>query len=110
MLKRLTSGMKDGALSLAAKSFINDRLSDYGRLTECHINTHKSQITVTAMLKGEKAPIKAVIEKYDLECDGDVCYVTVRTISTDRPWITLMLTKLIGGKRYKLPAAVGNLL
>lgn len=110
MWGRLAKGMKDGALALALKAYLNDRLGKYGEVLDCTVSTSKGRIAVRALLKGERDPINAAVERYELERDGDYVYATLRSFSSSREWLTLLLAKLFTGKRYKLPAAVGNLL
>lgn len=110
MLGKLAKGMKDGALGIALKAFLNDRLHQYGEVLDCVVDTGKGRISVRAMLKGEKEPINAAVERYELEREGEALYATLRTFSSSRPWLTLLLGKIFTGKRYKLPSAVGSLL
>lgn len=110
MLGKLAKGVKDGALGIALKAYVNDRLSDYGEVLDCSVDTGKGRIAVRALLKGEKDPINAAVEKYELEREGDSVYAILRNFSSSRPWLTLLLGKLFTGKRYKLPSAVRNLL
>lgn len=110
MLRRLAMGMKDGALGIALKAYLNDRLSNYGEVLDCSVDTKRGRISVRAMLKGEKEPINAAVEKYELVREGQNVYATLRNFSSSRPWLTLLLGKLFTDKRYKLPAAVANLL
>lgn len=106
----MTRGIKDGALSLSLKAFLNDRFSEYGEATECKVNTREGRASLTAMMRGEREAVTAVIERYDLEEEGGEHYIVLRKISSSRPWLTTLLTRLLAGKRYKLPAAVNRLL
>lgn len=110
MLGALAKGMKDGALGLAIKAFLNDRLKDFGDVVECTVDTGKSRISLKALLKGEKEPITASVEKYELVREGQDVYAVLKAFSSSKPWLTLLLQKLFTGKRYKLPGAVGSLL
>lgn len=110
MLGKLAKGMKDGALGIALKAFLNDRLNQYGDVLDCEVDTERSRIAIRALLKGEREPINAAIERYDLHEEGEQLYATLRSFSSSRPWLTLLLGKLFTDKRYKLPSAVRNLL
>lgn len=107
---RIAKGVKDGALGMALKAFINDRLSHYGEVLECNVDTARSRIAIRALLKGEREPINAAVEKYELTREGESVYATLQTFSSSREWLTLLIGKLFTGKRYKLPSAVGSLL
>lgn len=110
MLRKIARGVKDSALGLAIKAYINDQLHEFGEVKSCSINTRHSRIEVVALLRGEKETVKAAVEKFELEFKGEHVYATLRSFSSSRPWLTLLLEKLFTGKRYKLPAAVGHLL
>lgn len=110
MLGRIAKGMKDGALGLALKAYLNDRLSDYGEVLDCSVDTTKSRISVRALLKGERDPINVAVERYELTREGERVYATLHAFSSSRPWITMLVSKVFTGKRYKLPSAVGGLL
>lgn len=110
MLRKLAMGMKDGAMGMALRAYLNDRLSHYGEVLDCSVDTRRGRISVRAMLKGEKEAINAAVERYDLVREGDNVYAILRSFSSSRPWLTLLLGKLFTDKRYKLPSAVANLL
>lgn len=110
MLKSLARGVKDGALAMAVKSYANDRLSQYGEILDVAIDTAASRITARALLKGERDPLTATVEKYAIEAEGEDRYLKLTEFTTSRPWITLLLNKLLAGKRFKLPGAVSKLL
>ena len=110
MLKGLARGMKDGALAVSLKAYVNDRLRDYGEIVECSIDTQLSRLTVKAMLKGERDPVTATVERYEIETEGEQRYIKLKQFSSSRTWLTLMLNKLLADKRYKIPTAVGKML
>lgn len=110
MLGKIAKGMKDGALGIALKAYVNDRLGDYGDVLDCSVDTAQGRIAARVLLKGDKEPINAAVEKYELERDGEAVYAILRKFSSSRPWLTMLLGKLFTDKRYKLPSAVRNLL
>lgn len=110
MIGKLARGVKDGALALALKAYVNDRLSNYGEVTDCTIDSANSRLTIKAMLKGEREAVTATIERYAIETEGSDRYIVLHKFSSSRTWLTLLLTQLFSGKRYKLPAAVSALL
>ena len=110
MLRKLALEMKDGAMGMALRAYLNDRLSNYGEVLDCSVDTRRGRISVRAMLKGEKEAINAAVERYELVREGDNVHAILRTFSSSRPWLTLLLGKLFTNKRYKLPSAVANLL
>lgn len=110
MLGRIAKGMKDGAMGIALKHYINDKLGEYGEVLDCNVDSEHARISIRALLKGDREPTNASIERYELSREGEAVYATLRTFSSSRAWLTLLLGKLFEGKRYKLPSAVGRLL
>lgn len=102
--------MKDSALGMGLKKFVNERLGQYGEVRDVKVDTKASRITIEALLKGERDVVIATIERYELEREGDEVYVVLRSFSTSREWLTLLLARLLTGKRYKIPGAVASLL
>lgn len=110
MIGSLMRGAKDGALALAMRAFINDKLGQYGEITDCAVDTKTNRVTLKALLKGEAQSVTASIERYALEKDGDEHYIVLKEFSSSRQWLTLMLVRFFTDKRYKLPSAVSKLL
>ena len=110
MLGSLMRGAKDGALGLAMRAFINDKLGQYGEITDCAVDTKANRVTVKALLKGETQTVTATIERYALEKDGQDHYIVLKELSSSRQWLTLMLARFFTDKRYKLPSAVSKFL
>lgn len=110
MFGQLAKGMKDGALAMALKSYLNDRFSEYGEIVECQVDTAANRLSVQVQLRGERERVSACIERYDLTRQGEKRFITLHRFSSSREWLTRLLTALFGGKRYELPAAVAALL
>lgn len=110
MFQRLAKGMKDGALAIALRAFLNERLKEFGEVLECDVDTGRSRISVRALLKGERDPLTVAVERYELTTEDEQLYATLRSFSSSRPWVSLLLTKVLTGRRYKLPGAVARLL
>jgi hypothetical protein len=102
--------MKDSALAMSAKAYLNDRFSEYGEVLDCAIDTRAARLSITALLTGEREPITATVERYALDTEGDERYIVLHDFSSSRQWIGSLLTRLFSGKRYKIPSAVSKLL
>src|ERR1051325_5598904 len=110
VLGRLMSGVKDSALAVSMKSFLNDRFKDYGEVQDCSVDTRKARIELHMLLKGERQPITAAVERYELKDTPDGRVVVLHSFSSSREWITKLITRFFAGKQYKLPGAVSKLL
>jgi hypothetical protein len=103
-------GMKDSALALGLKSYLNDRFGDYGEIKDCEVDTEAGRLRLHARLLGERELVTAAIERYELEREGNEVYVVLKRFSSSREWLTRLLTRLLAGKRYRLPGPVAALL
>jgi hypothetical protein len=109
MFKRVRA-IKDSALALSLKTFLNDRFSEVGEVLECELDTKICKIVLTLELPGEPEPVELTLDHYTLEHEHGHRYVVIGTLSCSREWVGLLLNHLFSDKRYKLPVAVGALL
>jgi len=110
VLGSLARGVKDGALNLALRHFANERLRDLGEVLDCRIDTGHRRLCLRVQLKGEAEPIEVMVERYDIEHDGRAAFITLHELVASREWIALALLRLVGGKRYPLPASIARLI
>ena len=110
LLGKLVGGVKDTALGVSLKSFLNERFADYGDVLDCEVDTKANRVQVHVKLRGEREAISAAIEKYEIKDTADGRVVVLHKFSTSREWITKLLTRIFSGKQYKLPGAVSKLL
>ncbi|MBI2382975.1 MAG: hypothetical protein HYV18_02755 [Gammaproteobacteria bacterium] len=110
MLGIVARTVKDAALSLALRAYLNDRFREYGEVTDCVLDTETGRLMLEALLRGEHDAVVATIERYELSQNGDMHYVEIKTISSSREWLGTLLTRLLGGKRYAIPMVIGKLL
>lgn len=110
MLGFVARSVKDRALSLALKTWLNDRFREFGEITDCVLDSDAGSLKLEAMLKGEKEPIVAVLEHFDMEKKGNERVIVLHEFSSSRPWLGALLTRLFAGKRYPLPGAVAAML
>lgn len=103
-------GIKDSALAMGLKAYINERFSDYGEIQDCEVDTDAGKLRLRALLRGEQTVLTASIDRYELQREGEDVYVVLKSLSSSREWVTRLLSKLLTGKRYKIPAAVAALL
>lgn len=110
MLGRLGKSMREGAMAVAMRAYINDRYKEYGEVLDCQVDTKENRLSFRVVLRGEKEPASIAIDRYELERDGDDTYLKLRSFSTSREWITLLLNQLLAGKRFKISSTVSALL
>jgi hypothetical protein len=110
MLGKMARGVKDSALALSAKAYLNDKFRDYGEVLDCRIDTKGNNLALTALLAGERDPITVTLERYELQQHGGDTHIVLHEFSSSREWIAKLLSRLFEGKKYRLPSAVSKLL
>jgi len=105
----LTS-LKDSAMSIALKAYLNDKFSEYGEVLDCEIDTAAARISVHALLHGEASPVAAGVERYEIKKDSQGAYIVLHQLNGSRAWLTTLLNSLFAGKRYGIPSTLGALL
>jgi len=103
-------GIKDGAIAISLKAFVNDKFAEYGEITDLAIDTQANRLTAKAMMRGERESVSATVEKYEIlrECNDN--FIVLCSFSSSRTWLTILLNKLFSNKRYKLPGTVSKFL
>ena len=102
--------IKDTALAAALKGYLNEKFSAYGQIQGCSLDTARGRLVLDALLKGEREPIKATLEHFELVREGGKPFMVLHEFSSSRQWLGLLLTKLFTGKKYPLPTACAALL
>lgn len=110
MLGKLGAAVKDGALGVGLRAFFNEKFGEYGDVRDCVVDTGAGRITAQVVMRGERDPITITINRYEMVKDGGKAYFTVRQLTTSRAWITLLLNKVLDGRRFEVPSSVGKLL
>ena len=106
----MLTGLKDSAMSLALKAYLNDRFKEYGEVLDCDIDTTTGRISLRALMRGESAPVSASVEQYEVKRDSEGPYIVLQQFSSSRAWLTTLLNALFCNKRYPIPSVLGALL
>ncbi|MGH8539260.1 MAG: hypothetical protein ACRETW_01975 [Stenotrophobium sp.] len=102
--------LKNSALALALKTYLNEKFRNYGEVLDCEVDTVNGRASLHVRLFGEKEAISAVLERYELERNAAGVFVVLHSLSSSREWLTRLLNLLFAGKRFPIPAAIGALL
>ncbi len=107
-LGKAWAAVKDGAFESAAKYYLNQKISSFGKVTQLTIDRDAKRAFVQAELDGEVSPISVEVGRYDLvERDG-AAFVTVREVRASREWIGKALQQYVVGHEFKLPASAAR--
>lgn len=107
---KLGAAMKDGALGIGLRKFFNEKFGEYGDVQDCVVDTKAGRVTAQVIMRGERDPITITINRYEMVNEDGKTFFTVRQVTTSRAWITLLLNKVLDGRRFEVPASVGRIL
>ena len=110
MVLGMMRDMKDNALALALKQYINEKFSDLGEVLDCSLDTHAGELELKLRLPGETTPVLLNLAHYEIQKENGVSYIVLHDFSSSREWLGRLLARIFAGKRYKIPAAVSALL
>ena len=97
------TSLKEVALEVALKAFINREIEAFGVVRQLAIDTSKKTIRVELDLKGEPSPISVDIASFELsERDGRL-HIVFQEMSATREWICAVLKKCVVGRAFPLP-------
>lgn len=106
----MLTGLKDSAMSLALKAYLNEKFKEYGEVLDCDIDTTTGCISLHALLHGETSPVSASVDQYEVKRDHEGPYIVLHKFGSSRAWLTTLLNSLFGNKRYPIPSALSILL
>ena len=61
MVLGMMRDMKDNALALALKQYINEKFSDLGEVLDCSLDTYAGELELKLRLPGETTDRKSVV-------------------------------------------------
>lgn len=105
------SDAKDRLFETMAIPVLNRSLfAPYGQARELHLNSTEKTAEILFDLKGERAPVRVVIGRYELsQIDGET-FVTLHAMETSREWMTEAVRRNVVGQPVKLPSEFAGLL
>ena len=95
---------KDAISSRAAQSYLNDRISRYGKVERLKLDSEKKQVEVVCMLDGEASPITVRVGNYVVVSEGTKKFIRVSQCTCSRPWLQRVLNDFAEDRRVALPA------
>ncbi|MEO6569336.1 MAG: hypothetical protein ABIO94_11290, partial [Opitutaceae bacterium] len=82
---------KDAISSRAAQSYLNDRISRYGKVERLKIDSARKQVEVVCVLDGESSPITVRVGNYVVLSEGAKKFIRVSQCTCSRPWLQRVL-------------------
>lgn len=95
---------KDAIASRAAQTYLNDRLSRYGKVERLKIDSERKQMEVVCLLEGEPTPVTVRVGAYAVESEGPKRFLRISDCTCSRPWLQNLLNDFADGRRVELPA------
>lgn len=97
------SAAKDALASKAARAFVNQQIARYGEVTSLKIDSHNKTIEAVCQLIGEREPITARLESYELHDAGDQKMLRIGSCTCDRLWLQNLLMDHARGRDIPVP-------
>jgi hypothetical protein len=101
----LVRTLKDWALQAGAKHYANDRIKNYGHMTNLQIDSATRTIHFEILLKGETTPVSGSA-KYQPKLDGEKKRIEFTEIQTSREWMNLLIQDFLKTRAIELPEGV----
>jgi hypothetical protein len=95
---------KNAIASRAAQSYLNERLSRYGKVERLKIDSQQKQMEIVCLLDGEPTPISVQVGNYVVESEGPKRFLRISRCTCSRPWLQNLLNDFVDGRRVELPA------
>jgi hypothetical protein len=95
--------IKDKGVSAVIKKILNEKLKEFGTITELSLNKKEKEILLSLSLDGEAEELKVRINNYKLYEENDSGYICIKEIKTSREWLTKVLEKFIVNKEQSIP-------
>jgi hypothetical protein len=87
---------------------INERIRGFGEVIDLKFDPEKKLLQGSILLAGEKEPVLVTVDDYLLRRTAEGVVVVVNSIAVDRPWIEILLRKLLVGKELRIPMDKGG--
>jgi hypothetical protein len=94
--------------STVPRWIINERIRGFGEVIDLKFDPEKKLLQGSVLLAGEKEPVLVTVDDYLLRRTADGVVVVVNSIAVDRPWIEILLRKLLVGKELRIPMDKGG--
>jgi hypothetical protein len=92
---KLARNMAVSGVCLTVKCWLNLYLiKEYGEMLKLEIDSENRTMNVEVLLKGESAPIRIHVGRYDCVTGNGNSGVVLQEISTSREWMNSLITNL----------------
>lgn len=95
---------KDILTSKAAKTYVNNLISRYGKVEELTIDSRNRRGRVICQLDGEPSSVVIDIDRYTVHSEGAKRYVELEACRCSRRWIESLMIDHVRGRRFELPS------
>lgn len=102
--------MKDKALSKGLQIAINNQMKEYGEMLKFNLDSKSKTIELEIMLEGEKEPLHAKVNSYNLIEEQNKHYLIAKDIVTSRAWINSVASQFLSGQKFEIPTEYAKML
>ncbi len=81
----------------------NKKLKGVAQLTDYSFNSEERKLYTQIILDGEEESFDVFLEDFALLVDEGVYKLVVQQVQSSRPWLDVLLNKIILGREWKIP-------
>jgi hypothetical protein len=94
-------------LKLATSHYLET--NGFGQMRDFSIDTDHKSFAFNIDLKGEIAPLRVVVPKYDVLRESGRVYFVARNVVTDKEWLNQVAKKYLQEKKIEIPPKYSTL-
>jgi hypothetical protein len=98
--------MRDRAVEVAAKSFLERQMKGFGEVTRLELDSQEKVIAAEVTLVGEACPVSVRVGRYEIRRRDGESFLVVDDFSASREWIGAAFRQHVAGREFKIPNAV----
>jgi hypothetical protein len=87
---------------------INEKIRGFGKVLDLKFDPERKFLEGRILLAGEKEPVLVTVDDYEIRKSKDGIVLIVNNLAVDRPWIEILLRKLLIGKEMRIPKDKGG--
>ncbi len=110
MFGGLVNSMRDRAVEVAAKSFLERQMNGFGEVTRLELDSREKVIAAEVRLAGEACPVSVRIGRYEIRRRDGESFLVVDDVTASREWIGAAARQHVAGREFKIPNALAVML
>jgi hypothetical protein len=97
---------RDQLAQAAIRAYAEQKFEALGKVNSLELDSGNRTIRCELALKGEPGPIEIVVDRYELETEGEKAYLKILSCRISREWMQRLAEQFLVGRRFEVPPAV----